>query len=204
MHGRNVGFSVNRCLAAIAIAAAQAQRGPKEAAIMVRLDEALAVVSEALEAALQAAVPRLGASHVVLGNPAEASAKHGESSQGRFLVTLTGLRVGTERRAPHDPAGSGRPPAAALEADLLMTADFPGQYTKGIRMMAAALDWVHDHPVLTTGNAPDASGANRFTVGLVDLGFEDAASLVGMAGVKGCPFALLRLRGLSAGAQADG
>jgi hypothetical protein len=67
---------------------------------MVRLDEALAAVSDALEAALQAAVPRLGAPHVVLGNPAEASAKHGESSQGRFLVTLTGLRVGAGRGAP--------------------------------------------------------------------------------------------------------
>ena len=48
---------------------------------MVRLDDALTAVCEALEAALQAAVPRLGASHVVLGNPAEASAKHGESSR---------------------------------------------------------------------------------------------------------------------------
>jgi hypothetical protein len=28
--------------------------------------------------------------------------------------------------------------------------------------------------------------------------------LVGMAGVKGCPFALLRLRGLFAGTQAEG
>ena len=63
---------------------------------MVRLDEALAAVSEGLEAALQAAVPRLGAPHVVLGNPAEASAKHGETSQGRFMVTLTGLRLGAE------------------------------------------------------------------------------------------------------------
>jgi hypothetical protein len=50
---------------------------------MVRLDDALTALCEALEAALQAAVPRPGASHVVLGNPAEASAKHGESSEGR-------------------------------------------------------------------------------------------------------------------------
>ena len=83
-----------------------------------------------------------------------------------------------------------------------MTADFPGQYLKGIRMMAAALDWVHDHPVLTAGNAPGAAEAGRFTVEFVDPGFEEAASLVGMAGVKGCPFVLLRLRGLSVGGQA--
>ena len=63
-------------------------------------------------------------------------------------------------------------------------------------MMAAALDWVHDHPVLTAGKAD----ADRFTVEFVDPGFEEAAALVDMAGVKGCPFALLRLRGLSAGA----
>ena len=71
-------------------------------------------------------------------------------------------------------------------------------------MMAAALDWVHDNPVLTAGKAPDAAEAGRFTVEFVDLGFEEAAALVGMAGVKGCPFALLRLRGLSAGAHAGG
>jgi hypothetical protein len=172
---------------------------------MVRLDDALPAICEALEAALQAAVPRLGAPHVVLGNPAEASAKHGESSRGRFLVTLTGLRLGVERGAPPPPgpAGSGHQPAGPLEADLLLTVDFPGQYLKGIRMMAAALDWVHGHPVLTAGDATGAGEAGRFTVELVDPGFEDAASLVGMAGVRGCPFALLRLRGLSAGAQAD-
>jgi hypothetical protein len=171
---------------------------------MVRLDDALPALCEALEAALQAAVPRPGAPHVVLGNPAEASAKHGETSQGRFLVTLAGLRVGAERGAPPPgAAGSAHHPAGAMEADILVTADFPGQYLKGIRMMAAALDWVHDHPVLTAGHAPNAAAAGRFTVGLMDPGFEEAASLVGMAGVKGCPFALLRLRGLSAGAQAD-
>jgi hypothetical protein len=154
---------------------------------------------------LQVAVPRLGAPHVVLGNPAEASAKHGESSQGRFMVTLTGLRLGAEGRAAQPgPARGGRQPAAALEADLLITADFPGQYLKGIRMMAAALDWVHDNPVQDAGKAPGAAEAGRFTVEFVDLGFEEAAALVGMAGVKGCPFALLRLRGLSAGAQVDG
>ena len=173
---------------------------------MVRLDEALAAVSEALETVLQVAVPRLGAPHVVLGNPAEASAKHGESSQGRFLVTLTGLRAAAEPRAlpPREPAGGGHPPATALEADLLLTADFPGQYLKGIRMMAAALDWAHDQPVLTVGHAPGAPDAGQFTVELVDPGFEAASALVGMAGVKGCPFALLRLRGLSAGARAHG
>jgi hypothetical protein len=170
---------------------------------MVRLDDALTAVCEALEAALQAAMPRSDAPYIVLGNPAEANAKYGETSKGRFLVTLAGLRAGAERRAsPPDAAASGRQPAGALEADLLLTADFPGQYLKGIRMMAAALDWVHDHPVLTAGKAPAAVDTGRFTVGLVDPGFEEAASLVGMAGVKGCPFALLRLRGLSAGAQA--
>jgi hypothetical protein len=197
---------VNLCLAAIAIASAQAQHGPEEEApIMVRLDEALAAVSEALETVLQVAVPRLGAPHVVLGNPAEASAKHGESSQGRFLVTVTGLRLGDGRGAPPPgPAASERQPAGALEADLLVTADFPGQYPKGVRMMAAALDWVHDNPVLDAASAPDAAEAGRFTIGFVDLGFEEAAALVGMAGVKGCPFALLRLGGLSAGAKTDG
>jgi hypothetical protein len=168
--------------------------------IMVRLDEALTAVSEALEAALQVAAPRLGAAHVVLGNPAEASAKHGESSQGRFLVTLTSLRLGAGRGAASaGPAASGRQPAGALEADILMTADFPGQYLKGVRMMSTALDWVHDNPVLGARNAPEATEAGRFTIAFVDLGFDDAASLVGMAGVKGCPFALLRLTGLSAG-----
>jgi hypothetical protein len=154
---------------------------------MVRLDEALAAVSEALEAALQAAVPRIGATHVVLGNPAEASAKHGETSQGRFLVTLAALRAGPD----------------ALEADLLITADFPGQYLRGLRMMAAALAWAEDHPVLTAGDARDTPEAARFTVQFADLGFEEAAALVGMAGVKGCPFAVLRLGGLSVGAQTD-
>jgi len=167
---------------------------------MVRLDEALTALSGALEAALQAAAPRLGAPHVVLGNPAEASAKHGESSQGRFMVTLAGLRVGAGRGAPPPgPAASGHQPAAALEADILITADFPGQYIKGVRMMSAALDWVHDNPVLG-GGAPGAAEPGRFTIAFVDLGFDDAASLVDMAGVKGCPFALLRLRGLSVGA----
>jgi hypothetical protein len=171
---------------------------------MARLEHALAAVSEGLEAALQAAVPRLGAPHVVLGNPAEASAKHGESSQGRFMVTLTGLHLGAGRGAPpSNPTASGRQPAAALEADLLLTADFPGQYVKGIRMMAAALDWLHDHPVLTAREA-DAADEGRFTVEFVDPGFEEAAALVDMAGVKGCPFALLRLRGLSAGGHAGG
>ena len=164
---------------------------------MVRLDEALAAVSDALEGTLQAAVPRLGAPHVVLGNPAEASAKHGESSQGRFMVTLTGLRLGADGRA-------AQPGPAALEADLLITADFPGQYLKGIRMMVAALEWVHDNPVLTARKATDAAEAGRFTIEFVDVGIEEAAAIVGMAGVKGCPFALLRLRGLSAGAQVDG
>jgi hypothetical protein len=153
---------------------------------MVRLDEALAAVSEALEAALQAAVPRIGATHVVLGNPAEASAKHGETSQGRFLVTLAALRAG----------------AGALEADLLITADFPGQYLRGLRMMTAALAWADDNPVLTAGDARETPEAGRFTAQFADLGFEEAAALVGMAGVKGCPFAVLRLGGLSVGAQA--
>jgi hypothetical protein len=70
-------------------------------------------------------------------------------------------------------------------------------------MMAAARDWVHDDPVLTAGKAAGA-GENRVTVELVDPGFEAAAALVGMAGVKGCPFLLLRLRGLSAGAPTHG
>jgi hypothetical protein len=199
---------VNLGLATIAIAAAQAQHGPNEGApIMVRLDEALAAVSEALEAALQAAVPRIGATHVVLGNPAEASAKHGETSQGRFLVTLAALHAGAGRpdpdAAPPEGAGSGRERASALEADLLITADFPGQYLRGLRMMAAALDWAHDHPVLTPGNSADAVEPARFTVEFVGLGFEDAAALVAMAGVRGCPFAVLRLRGLSVGAPSN-
>jgi hypothetical protein len=174
---------------------------------MVRLDEALAAVSEALEAALQAAVPRIGATHVVLGNPAEASAKHGETSQGRFLVTLAALRAGAGRpdrdATPAQGAGSGGERAGALEADLLITADFPGQYLRGLRMMAAALEWANDHPVLTAGDARDTPEAARFTVQFADLGFEDVAALVGMAGVKGCPFAVLRLGGLFVGAQAD-
>ena len=165
---------------------------------MVRLDDALTAFCASLEAALQAAVPRLDAPYAVLGNPAEANAKYGETSKGRFLVTLAGLRAAAElRAAPPGPAASGHH-AGALEADLLLTADFPGQYLKGIRMMAAALDWAHDHPVLTAGSAPEAA---RFTVELIDPGFVEAAALVGMAGVKGCPFALLRLRGLSAGAS---
>jgi hypothetical protein len=170
---------------------------------MVRLDEALTALSEALEAALQAAAPRLGAPHVVLGNPAEASAKHGESSQGRFLVTLTSLRLAAARGAPPPgPTESRRQPAGALEADILITADFPSQYIKGLRMMSAALNWVHDNPVLGAGSASEAAEPGRFTIAFVDLGFDDAASLVGMAGVKGCPFALLRLSGLSVGTGA--
>jgi hypothetical protein len=47
---------------------------------MVRLDEALQAVGEALEAALQQAIPRPDAPYVVLGNPAEANAKYGETS----------------------------------------------------------------------------------------------------------------------------
>jgi hypothetical protein len=66
---------------------------------------------------------------------------------------------------------------------------------KGIRTTAAVLDCVHDHPVLTAGPAPGAAGESRFTVEFIDPGFEAAAALVAMAGVKGCPFALLRLRG---------
>ena len=101
----------------------------------------------------------------MLGNPAEASAKHGESSQGRFLVTLTGLRLGAGRgAAPPGPAASGRQLAGALEADLLLTADFPGQYLKGIRMMAAALDWVHDDPVLTSASTDPGSDGGPVTV----------------------------------------
>ena len=167
---------------------------------MVRLDGALTALSGALEAALQAAAPRLGAAHVVLGNPAEASAKHGESSQGRFMVTLAGLHVGAGggARSP-GPTASGHRRMVALEADILITADFPGQYFKGVRMMSAALDWLHDNPVLGGGGASDAAEPDRFTIAFVDLGFDDAASLVEMAGVKGCPFALLRLSGLSAG-----
>jgi hypothetical protein len=197
---------VNLGLAAVANAEAAVQRGPdEEAAIMVRLDAALAAFCEALEAALQAAIPRAGAAHVVLGNPAEASAKHGESSQGRFLVTLTGLRAGSASgRATPQQAASGAGQGGALEADLLITADCPGQYQKGLRMMAAALDWAHDHPVLTAGNSADAVEPARFTVEFVDPGLEDAAALVAMAGVKGCPFAVLRLRGLSVGARAGG
>jgi hypothetical protein len=193
---------VNLGLAAIAIAAAQAQRGPdKEAPIMARLDDALQAVSEALEAALQAAVPRPDAPYVVLGNPAEANAKYGETSRGRVMLTLVGLRAGAEARVPPpEPPGSGRQPAGAMEADLLMTTDYPGQYQRGLGMMATALDWVHDHPVVTAGKAPDAG---EVIVGLIDPAFEEAAALVAMAGVKGCPFALLRLRGLSAGAQPD-
>jgi hypothetical protein len=188
---------VNHGLAAIAIASARAQGNWKEAPIMVRLDDALRAVGEALEAALQTAEPKSDGPYVVLGNPAEANAKYGETSKGRFLLTRASLRVGAGRVAPA--------PAAALEADLLMTADFPGQYLKGLRMMAAALDWVQDDAVLSVGGAPADSGADapRFTVGFVELGFEEAASLVGMAGVKGCPFALLRLRGLSAGSRAE-
>jgi len=167
---------------------------------MARLDDALRAVSEALEAALQAAVPRPDSPYVVLGNPAEANAKYGETSKGRIMATLAGLRpVAGGRAPPLDPAGGGGQPAGALEAELLVTADFPGQYLKGVRLMAAALDWVHDNPVVTTG--PDAD-AGRLTVLLMDPGIEEAAALVEMAGVKGCPFVLLRLRGLTAGAQA--
>jgi hypothetical protein len=172
---------------------------------MVRLDDALPAVCEALEAALQAAIPRPDAPYVVLGNPAEANAKYGETSRGRVMLTLVALRAGVERRATlPEPAAGGRRQAGALEADLLLTTDYPGQYLRGLGMMATALDWVQDNPVVTAGNAPDAGDAGRFTVGFADPGFEEAAALVDMAGVKGCPFAVLRLRGLSAGARVDG
>jgi hypothetical protein len=173
----------------------------EEAAIMARLDDALSGVSEALEAALQAAEPRGDGPYVVLGNPAEANAKYGETSKGRVLVTLAGLRAGAEGR-PTLPgrAGVRRQPTIGLEADLLVTTDFPGQYPKGVRIMTVTLDWVQDNPVLTAGDAVDA---DRFTIEFADLGFEEAAALVHMAGVKGCPFTLLRLRGLSAGSQAE-
>ena len=167
---------------------------------MARLDDGLGAVCDALEAALQAAAPKTDGPYVVLGNPAEANAKYGETSKGRVLVTLAGLRSGAERRAPPLDPGDGRQLAGLLEADLLVTADFPGQYLKGIRLMAAALDWVHDNPVVTAGPAPEAS---RLTIGLLDVAVEQAASLVDMAGVKGCPFALVRLRGLSVGGQID-
>ena len=163
---------------------------------MVRLDDALTAFCASLEAALQAAAPRLDAPYAVLGNPAEANAKYGETSKGRFLVTLAGLRAAAALRAARPGPAEGGHQAGALEADVLLTADFPGQYLKGTRMMAAALDWAHDNPVQTAGKAPEAAG---FTVELVDPGFAEAAALVNMAGVKGCPFALLRLRGLSAG-----
>ena len=118
------------------------------------------------------------------------------------MVTLAGLRTVAEGRAPQPGrAAVRRQPTIGLEADLLLTTDFPGQYVKGVGMMAAALDWVQDHPVLKVSDAVDAE---RFTIEFADLGFEEAAALVGMAGVKGCPFALLRLRGLFAGTQADG
>ena len=168
---------------------------------MARLDDALTALGAALEAALQAAVPKSDGPYVVLGNPAEANAKYGETSKGRVLVTLARLRAVTEGRLPQPGrAAVRRQPTIGLEADLLLTTDFPGQYLKGVGMMAIALDWVQDHPVLTVADAVDAA---RFTLEFADLGFEEAAALVDMAGVKGCPFALLRLRGLFAGTQAD-
>ena len=170
---------------------------------MMRLDEALAAVRDGLEPALQAAMPRLDAPYVVLGNPAEANAKYGETSKGRFLLTLAGLHLSPERRASAPIAAGGLLRAATgLEADLLLTADFPGQYLKGIRMMAAALDWMCDNPVLTASNAAAAGESSQIAIVLAEPTLEEAAALVDMAGVKGCPFALLRVRGLGAGAQA--
>lgn len=160
---------------------------------MIRLHDGLEAVRGALEGAMQAAAPRPDAPYVVLGNPAEANAKYGETSKGRFLATVAGLHPATAlRAAPVHHADGVRPPPASLEVSLLLTADFPGQYPKGVRMMAAALDWIYDDAVLVVGES-------RLTVALVELGVEEAAALVEMAGVKGCPFALLRLRGLSAG-----
>lgn len=170
---------------------------------MIRLDDALAAVRDGLEPALQAAMPRLDAPYVVLGNPAEANAKYGETSKGRFLLTLAGLHLSPDRWASPPNAAAASPRAAtALEADLLLTADFPGQYLKSVRMMAAALDWICDNPVLTPANAAADGEASQIAIVLAEPSLEEAAALVDMAGVKGCPFALLRVRGLGAGAQA--
>jgi hypothetical protein len=49
-----------------------------------------------------------------------------------------------------------------------------------------------------------AGAESRLTIALMDPSFQEAAALVDMAGVKGCPFALLRLRGLSAGSPSEG
>jgi hypothetical protein len=122
------------------------------------------------------------------------------------LLTLAGLRAGAERQAPPSgPGGGGGQPAACspggLEADLLLTADYPGQYLRGLQVMTNALAWVTDSPALTAGKGPDG---DAFSIQFVELGFEAAAALVDMAGVKGCPFALLRVRGLSVGSNPDG
>ncbi|HYI63609.1 MAG TPA: Pvc16 family protein [Allosphingosinicella sp.] len=171
---------------------------------MVRLDDALPALRAALEAGLQAAAPRPSAPYAVLGTAAEGSANAAAARKGRILLTLAGLRGGAAaRNLPPARAQSGAPAerqAGALEADVLMTADYPGQYLRGLHMMTRALDWVHDNPVLSAGGAAGAGAeADRFMVERVDLGYEEAAALVGMAGVKGAPFALLRLRGLSVG-----
>lgn len=166
---------------------------------MARLDDALIALCGALEAGLQAAAPR-GAPYAVLGTPAEGSASGVAAREGRILLTLAAVRGDAEMERAAGRRVDGGAQAGPIEADVLMTADYPGQYLTGLQMMTRALDWVHDNAVQDAGGAGAGAEADPFMVYRVDLGHEEAAALVGMVGVKGAPFALVRLLGLSVGA----
>ena len=163
---------------------------------MTQLDTALLALRDRVEGALQAIAPQT-APHAVMSPPFDANGRPAPNTRGRTLLTLAAIRMDAARRnAPPGRAGEAPWPSAPLEADVLVTVN-DLDLARAAARLAALVAALHAAPVLIEAGDPTRNGA--VTVELANLSYEEAAHVIGLAGIKGMPFALYRLRGIRAG-----
>ncbi|MCD2324187.1 DUF4255 domain-containing protein [Sphingomonas sp. IC-56] len=170
---------------------------------MVMVNEILASIRDKLESALQAGHARDG-DWLRLTNLAGADGRSAGDLDGSIVMSLAAFQADASVGAYQTPrigAGDGFALASAplfLDACVLFVSCFADAgYATGIAALSRIVQYLQEHPVFDGASAPDIGlRMGALAVEYVSLDFAQASHLSSMAGLKGQPFLLYRLRRL--------
>lgn len=170
---------------------------------MVMINEILVSVRDRLESVLQAAHARdddwLRLTN--LGGPDSGAAAE---LNGSIVMTVAGLQVDASLGAyqmPRIGAGDGFALASAplfLDAYVLFVSCFTDAgYATGLAGLSRIVQYLQEHPVFDGASSPEIGARmGALAIEYASLDFAEASHLSSLAGLKGQPFLLYRLRRL--------
>ena len=139
--------------------------------------------------------------HVVCGSPVGHDAQSAAAVKEKLVLTLMHMQRETVsgHAAPHlrkTQRGFAQSlPPLHLNLSLLISANFPEDYERGLRLLSSAIGFFQVHPVFHARNAPDLpEGFERLTVEWQDISFNDAQTMWSTLGGVHMPAALYRIR----------